>query len=71
MTAGWVVRISAILSAVRTPIGRYGGGLAAVRPDDLAALAPELRRRDGRYGLATRCVGAGQGQAALFERSPG
>ena len=27
-----------ILSAVRTPIGRYGGGLAAVRPDDLAAL---------------------------------
>ena len=28
-----------ILSAVRTPIGRYGGGLAAVRPDDLAAIA--------------------------------
>ena len=28
-----------VLSAVRTPIGRYGGGLAAVRPDDLAALA--------------------------------
>ncbi len=28
-----------ILSAARTPIGRYGGGLAAVRPDDLAALA--------------------------------
>ncbi len=28
-----------VLSAVRTPVGRYGGGLAAVRPDDLAALA--------------------------------
>jgi acetyl-CoA acetyltransferase family protein len=28
-----------ILSAVRTPIGRYGGGLASVRPDDLAAIA--------------------------------
>ena len=28
-----------VLSAVRTPIGRYGGGLAAVRPDDLAAIA--------------------------------
>src|SRR5882672_3743103 len=27
-----------ILSAVRTPIGRYGGALAGVRPDDLAAL---------------------------------
>ena len=28
-----------IVSAVRTPVGRYGGGLAGVRPDDLAALA--------------------------------
>ena len=28
-----------IVSAVRTPIGRYGGALATVRPDDLAALA--------------------------------
>jgi acetyl-CoA C-acetyltransferase len=28
-----------VLSAVRTPIGRYGGALASVRPDDLAALA--------------------------------
>src|SRR5207245_7808700 len=26
-----------IVSAVRTPVGRYGGALAAVRPDDLAA----------------------------------
>src|SRR5437588_5028536 len=28
-----------ILSAVRTPIGRYGGCLKDVRPDDLGALA--------------------------------
>src|ERR1041384_8102960 len=28
-----------VVSAVRTPIGRYGGALADVRPDDLAALA--------------------------------
>jgi 3-oxoadipyl-CoA thiolase len=28
-----------VISAVRTPIGRYGGALAHVRPDDLAALA--------------------------------
>src|ERR1700758_721347 len=27
-----------ICDAVRTPIGRYGGSLAAVRPDDLAAV---------------------------------
>ncbi|MFE7316573.1 thiolase family protein [Streptomyces sp. NPDC057555] len=26
-----------LVDAVRTPIGRYGGGLSAVRPDDLAA----------------------------------
>ncbi|HLJ65958.1 MAG TPA: acetyl-CoA C-acyltransferase [Chloroflexota bacterium] len=28
-----------VVDAVRTPIGRYGGALAAVRPDDLAAHA--------------------------------
>ena len=28
-----------IIEAVRTPIGRYGGALASVRPDDLAAAA--------------------------------
>lgn len=28
-----------IVSAVRTPVGRWSGALAAVRPDDLAALA--------------------------------
>jgi acetyl-CoA acetyltransferase len=28
-----------VLSAVRTPIGRYGGALSGVRPDDLAGIA--------------------------------
>src|SRR5207247_5572354 len=28
-----------VLSAVRTPVGRYGGALAGIRPDDLAAAA--------------------------------
>jgi 3-oxoadipyl-CoA thiolase len=28
-----------IIDAVRTPVGRYGGALSRVRPDDLAALA--------------------------------
>ena len=32
-------RQAAIVSAIRTPFGRYGGGLSSVRPDDLAALA--------------------------------
>ncbi len=37
-----------ILSAVRTPIGRYGGSLKDVRPDDLAALVitETVRRAD-------------------------
>src|SRR5438034_4585663 len=33
------VREAWIVEAVRTPVGRYGGALASVRPDDLAALA--------------------------------
>src|SRR5690242_12716150 len=38
-----------ICDAVRTPIGRYGGALAAVRADDLAAipLAALLKRNAG------------------------
>jgi len=38
-----------IIEAVRTPVGRYGGALASVRPDDLAALA--LRAVVDRAGL--------------------
>src|SRR5215218_9203665 len=36
-----VARVSraVVLSAVRTPVGRYGGALSSVRPDDLAATA--------------------------------
>ena len=34
----------------------------------VVSLLHELRRRGGRYGLATLCVGVGQGQAALFDR---
>src|SRR3954466_7274538 len=38
-----------VLSAVRTPIGRYGGALSGVRPDDLAALV--IREAVGRAGV--------------------
>ena len=38
-----------LVDAVRTPIGRYGGALAGVRPDDLAALV--LRALVERTGL--------------------
>jgi 3-oxoadipyl-CoA thiolase len=38
-----------IVGAVRTPVGRYGGALASVRPDDLAALV--LRSLVDRAGI--------------------
>ncbi len=38
-----------IIDAVRTPIGRYGGALASVRPDDLAAIV--IRALVDRTGL--------------------
>jgi 3-oxoadipyl-CoA thiolase len=43
------VREAWIVDAVRTPIGRYGGALASVRPDDLAALV--LRAVVDRTGI--------------------
>ena len=47
--------------ALGHPLGMTGARL-------VVTLVHELRRRGGRYGLATLCVGVGQGQAALFER---
>jgi 3-oxoadipyl-CoA thiolase len=42
------VREALLIDYVRTPIGRYGGGLSGVRPDDLAALViREVVRRTG------------------------
>jgi 3-oxoadipyl-CoA thiolase len=38
-----------IVDAVRTPVGRYGGALASVRPDDLAAVV--LRALADRTGI--------------------
>jgi 3-oxoadipyl-CoA thiolase len=47
--------------ALGHPLGMSGARL-------VVSLLHELRRRGGRYGLATLCVGVGQGQAALFQR---
>jgi len=38
-----------VLSAVRTPVGRYGGSLSGTRPDDLAALV--IREAVARAGV--------------------
>jgi len=50
--------------AIGHPLGMSGARL-------VVTLLHELRRRGGRYGLATLCVGVGQGQAALFDRGRG
>jgi len=47
--------------AIGHPLGMSGARL-------VVTLLHELRRRGGHYGLATLCVGVGQGQAALFVR---
>lgn len=43
------------------PVGATGARM-------VATLLRELDRRGGRYGLATLCIGGGQGLAAVFER---
>jgi acetyl-CoA C-acetyltransferase len=49
--------------AIGHPLGMSGARLTVT-------LLHELRRRGGRYGVATMCVGVGQGQAALFQARP-
>lgn len=46
--------------ALGHPVGASGARLALT-------LLHELRRRKGRYGLASLCIGGGQGIAAVFE----
>jgi 3-oxoadipyl-CoA thiolase len=46
--------------ALGHPLGCSGARLAGT-------LARELRRRGGKYGIATLCVGVGQGLATVFE----
>ncbi|WP_408010337.1 acetyl-CoA C-acetyltransferase [Pseudalkalibacillus sp. A8] len=48
--------------ALGHPIGASGTRI-------LVTLLHELKRRDGRYGLATLCIGGGQGVATVIERS--
>jgi 3-oxoadipyl-CoA thiolase len=50
--------------ALGHPLGMSGGRLVTM-------LAHELRRTGGRYGLATMCIGVGQGIATIVERIDG
>ena len=48
--------------ALGHPLGSSGARIATT-------LLHEMRRRNARYGLATMCIGVGQGIAVIFERS--
>jgi 3-oxoadipyl-CoA thiolase len=56
-----IVNVNGGAIAIGHPLGMSGARL-------VVSLLHEMRRREARYGLATLCVGVGQGQAALFER---
>jgi 3-oxoadipyl-CoA thiolase len=57
-------------------VNPHGGAIAMGHPLGMSgarvvlAAARELRRRGGRYALATMCVGVGQGAAVLLEAVP-
>jgi 3-oxoadipyl-CoA thiolase len=57
-----IVNVNGGAIALGHPLGMSGARI-------VVQLLHELRKRGGRYGLATLCVGVGQGQAALFERA--
>ena len=63
-----------IIDAVRSPIGRAGGAIALGHPLGysgariLTTLIYEMKKRDTKYGLATLCVGVGQGVSTIVER---
>jgi acetyl-CoA C-acetyltransferase len=46
-----------------------GHPIAATGARIMTTLLNELKRRKGRYGLETMCIGGGQGMAAVFERA--
>ena len=56
-----IVNVNGGAIALGHPLGCSGARIATT-------LLHELRRRGGRYGLATMCIGMGQGIATLFER---
>jgi acetyl-CoA C-acetyltransferase len=73
--AGQYLAVEKELGLDRDKVNVNGGAIALGHPLGMSgarlvvSLLHELGRRGGRYGLATLCVGVGQGQAALFERT--
>ena len=49
--------------ALGHPLGCSGARISTT-------LLHELKRRGGKYGLATMCIGVGQGSAIIYENLP-
>jgi len=57
-----IVNVNGGAIALGHPLGSSGARM-------VGTLVRELGRREGRYGLATMCIGVGQGIASLWERA--
>ena len=75
--ASQVVYIRDQLSLPTDKLNVNGGSIAIGHPFGMTGsrqvghIARELRRREGKYGVVTMCVGGGMGAAGLFESIPG
>ena len=58
-----IVNVSGGAVAVGHPLGSSGARI-------LTTLVHEMRRREVRYGLASMCIGVGQGISMIVERIP-
>jgi acetyl-CoA acetyltransferase len=69
----WIREMGATAADI-AKINPYGGAVAIGHPLGMtgtrqtAVIARHLNRTGGRFGLATLCVGGGQGMATIFER---
>ena len=55
-----IVNVNGGSIAIGHPLGASGARIATT-------LLHEMKSRNSKYGLATMCVGVGQGQAVIFE----
>ena len=71
----WRSCVSCVSIPIRSNVN--GGAIALGHPLGMSGarlitmLTHELERRGGRYGLATMCIGVGQGIATVIERITG
>lgn len=77
LNEAFAVQSIAVIRELGIDVGRLnvnGGAISLGHPLGMsgarlvATLGDEMGRRDARYGLATMCIGVGQGVSAIFER---